>query len=81
MAINVTVGTPTAIKVAVGTSNTINTNIVSKRTSTKIETLADVDVEGIQDGYTLVYNTATNKWEAANPASEVILDNIDGGTY
>jgi hypothetical protein len=81
MAINVTVGTPTAIKVAVGTSNTINTNIVSKRTSTKIETLADVDVEGIQDGYTLVYNTATNKWEAVDPASDLNLGIIDGGTF
>ena len=49
-----------SLKVTVGTSNAINTSIVSKRTSTKIETLADVDVEGIQDGYTLVYNTATN---------------------
>jgi hypothetical protein len=81
MAINVTVGTPTAIKVSVGTSNPINTSIVSKRTSTKIETLADVDLTGIEDGYTLIYNTVTNKWEAANPASEVVLDNIDGGTY
>jgi hypothetical protein len=70
-----------SLKVTVGTSNSINTSIVSKRTTTKIETLADVDLEGVQDGYTLIYNTATNKWEAANPASEVILDNIDGGTY
>ena len=70
-----------SLKVTVGSSNAINTSIVSKRTSTKIETLADVDLEGVQDGYTLIYNTTTNKWEAANPASEVILDNIDGGTY
>jgi hypothetical protein len=70
-----------SLKVTVGTSNAINTSIVSKRTSTKIETLADVDLEGVQDGYTLIYNTVTNKWEAANPASEVVLDNIDGGTY
>ena len=46
-----------AIKVTVPLSNTINTSIVSKRTLNKIETLADVDVEGIQDGYTLIYNT------------------------
>ena len=70
-----------SLKVTVGTSNTINTSIVSKRTSTKIETLADVDLTGVEDGYTLIYNTATNKWEAADPASEVVLDNIDGGTY
>jgi hypothetical protein len=70
-----------ALKVTVGTSNTINTSIVSKRTSTKVEALADVDLAGVQDGYTLIYNNTTKKWEAANPASEVILDNIDGGTY
>jgi hypothetical protein len=70
-----------ALKVTVGTSNTINTNIVSKKTANKVETLADVDLEGVQDGYTLIYNNVTKKWEAANPASEVILDNIDGGTY
>jgi len=29
----------------------------------------------------LIFNSTTGKWEAANPATEVILDNIDGGTY
>jgi hypothetical protein len=81
MALKVTVGTPNAVKVEVGTSNTINTNIVSKRTSTKIETLADVDLEGVQDGYTLVYNTTTNKWEAVDPALDLNLGIIDGGTF
>lgn len=81
MTINVSVGNKSTPKVTVGTSNTINTNIVSKRTSTKIETLADVDVEGIQDGYTLVYNTATNKWEAVDPALDLNLGIIDGGTF
>jgi hypothetical protein len=70
-----------AIKVTVPLSNTINTSIVSKRTQTKIETLADVDVEGIQDGYTLIYNTVTNKWEAVDPATNVNLGIIDGGTF
>ncbi len=70
-----------ALKVTVGNSNSINTNIVSKRAATKLETIADVDATGLQDGYTLIYNSTTKKWEAANPASEVILDNIDGGTY
>jgi len=70
-----------AIKVTVPLSNTINTSIVSKRTQTKIETLADVDVEGIQDGYTLIYNTGNNKWEAVDPATNVNLGIIDGGTF
>lgn len=70
-----------AIKVTVPISNNINTSVVSRRTANKVETLADVDLEGVQDGYTLIYNNVTKKWEAANPASEVVLDNIDGGTY
>jgi hypothetical protein len=70
-----------AIKVTVPILNNINTSVVSRRTATKVETLADVDLEGVQDGYTLIYNNVTKKWEAANPASEVVLDNIDGGTY
>lgn len=70
-----------ALKVTVGNSNNINTSIVSKRAAAKVETLADVDATGLQDGYTLIYNSVTNKWEAANPATEVRLDNIDGGTY
>jgi hypothetical protein len=70
-----------ALRVTVGNPNNINTNIVSKRTQTKVATLADVDLDGIEDGYTLIYNTTTKKWEAVNPATEVRLDNIDGGTY
>lgn len=70
-----------ALKVTVPISNNINTSVVSRRTATKVETLADVDLTGVEDGYTLIYNNVTKKWEAANPASEVILDNIDGGTY
>lgn len=81
MALKVAVGNSNSIKVTVGNSNSINTNIVSKRTATKIETLADVDVEGIQDGYTLIYNTATNKWEAVDPVSDLNLGIIDGGTF
>lgn len=70
-----------ALKVTVPNSKTINTSIVSKRATASVQTLADVDAAGLQDGYTLIYNSATQKWEAADPASEVILNNIDGGTY
>ena len=70
-----------ALKVTVGNSNNINTNIVSKRTASKVEALTDVDTKNVQDGYTLIYNSVTGKWEASNPATDVILNNIDGGTY
>jgi hypothetical protein len=70
-----------AIKVTVPNSKTINTSIVSTRGAQKVETLANVDAAGLQDGYTLVYNSETLKWEAVNPSTTVILDAIDGGTY
>jgi hypothetical protein len=71
-----------SLKVTVGTSNTINTQIVSKRVTADLETLANVDITGIQDGYTLVYNNETNKWEATNVNDIVATpDVISGGTY
>lgn len=70
-----------AIKVTVPTSSTINTNIVSKRSVTGVQSLADVDATNVQDGYTLIYNEETRKWEAVNPATSVTPTSIDGGTY
>jgi hypothetical protein len=43
--------------------------------------LANVDAAGLQDGYTLIYNSETRKWEAVNPSTVVAPDAIDGGTY
>lgn len=70
-----------AIKVTVPNTKTINTNIVSKRQAAAVQTLADVDAKDLQDGYTLIYNSETKKWEAVNPSTNVSLDAIDGGTY
>lgn len=70
-----------AIKVTVPNTKTINTNIVSKRQTAAVQTLSDVDAKDLQDGYTLIYNSETKKWEAVNPATNVSLDAIDGGTY
>jgi hypothetical protein len=69
------------VKVTVPNTKTINTSIVSKRGAAKVETLADVDAAGLQDGYTLIYNSDTKKWEAVNPATAVAPTAIDGGTY
>jgi hypothetical protein len=80
MTINVSVGNKSTPKVTVGLSNTINTSIVSKKTVT-LETLSDVDTDAVQDGWTLAYNDATNKWEAVDPALDLNLGIIDGGTF
>jgi hypothetical protein len=74
----VTTSTPTA-QVRLGTSVT---NPSRTQTATSIDGLSGVDVEGVQDGYTLVYDSSSGNWEAA-PAADVAANvaNIDGGTY
>lgn len=69
------------VKVTVPNTKTINTSIVSKRAATSVQSLADVDATGLQDGNTLIYNSETRKWEAVNPSTAVVPDAIDGGTY
>ena len=75
-----------AIKVSVPSSNPRIVSTVatgSKRvTSAKVEQLANVDVsEGLEDGYTLVYDEASGKWVAQELSTYIDLVSLDGGTY
>ena len=75
-----------AIKISVPSSNPRLVSTVatgSKRvTSANVEQLANVDVgEGLQDGFTLVYDAASGKWVAQELSASVELDTLDGGTY
>ena len=75
-----------AIKVSVPSSNPRLVSTVatgSKRvTSAKVEQLANVDVgEGLEDGYTLVYDEASGKWIAQELSTSIDLVSLDGGTY
>ena len=81
MTVKVTVPLNKGISTSVGNQNGINTNILSKNAAAKLENLSNVVVDDtVQDGYTLVFNSATRKWEAA-PAEDINLGTIDGGTY
>jgi hypothetical protein len=81
MSVKVTVPLNRGVSTSVGNQNGINTNILSKNAAAKLENLSNVVVdETVQDGYTLVFNSATRKWEAA-PADDINLGTIDGGTY
>ncbi len=81
MSVKVTVPLNRGVSTSVGNQNGINTNILSKNAAAKLENLSNVVVdETVQDGYTLVFNSATRKWEAA-PAEDINLGIIDGGTY
>jgi hypothetical protein len=82
MSVKVNIPLSSSISASVSTGNNINTQIVSKKVTADLQTLADVDVQAAQDGYTLVYNNDTKKWEATN-VNEVVATPtvINGGTY
>jgi len=81
MSVKVSVPLSKPISATVNQPNSINTNIASKKAAVKLDGLADTDVQGVQDGYTLIYNIETRKWEAVNASTGVIPSAIDGGTY
>ena len=60
----------------------VTTGQSKTQTSTELGGLTDVTLSGLEDGYTLIYDSDTGNWEAA-PASEVTasIENLDGGTY
>lgn len=74
----VTTSTPNA-QVRLGTSVT---NPSRTQTSTSLDGLSGVDLTGVENGYTLIYDSGTGNFEAA-PASDVAanIQSIDGGTF
>ena len=73
------------VKVTIGTStNRVVTSTTSQsktQTSTTLDGLEGVDTSGVQNGYTLVYDSTSGNWQA-KPASDVAanVSAIDGGT-
>jgi hypothetical protein len=78
MAITIKSNPNTNISVAQGAGAT-GSITVNKSTGGKLQSLTDVVTTGLQDGYTIIYNTSTNKW-VAQPISVSALA-VDGGTY
>jgi len=55
---------------------------VNKSTGGKLQSLADVNTSDLQDGYTIIYDTTTNKWVSQPISAGVVsVTNVDGGTY
>lgn len=70
-------------QVSVAEPAKINTNISKVQlSSVDLEALNNVDTEtnGLQDGYTLVYNATTNQW-ITQSVTNVSVGNIDGGFF
>lgn len=81
MAVKVTVPLSTNISTSVPSSSSVTTNILSKNSAAKLDQLSDLNTEGVQNGYTLIYNATTAKWEVGNPATDISLSTIDGGSF
>ena len=67
--------------VTVSTSTSSSGSLVVKKAGeVTIQGLKNVDSTDLQDNYTLVYDSATNKWVTRRLSSES-LQIVDGGTY
>ena len=53
--------------------------IVRKSTGGTLTSLGDVNTSSVQDGFTLVYDSDTNKWVAQAVTSAVV--SVNGGRY
>jgi len=75
-----------AIKVSVPSSATRITTTVRTPgsqaiTNAKLENLANVDPTVLEDGDTLVYDLALQKWVPRTLASQIVVSVLDGGSY
>lgn len=77
--INATIKNPQAITVQTTAPAVINTTIKKYQIPfIRVQDLIDVDIAGLQDGYTLVYDSPTQKWTVQVAAAS---GDIDGGAY
>jgi hypothetical protein len=54
--------------------------VVKRAGEVTLQGLSNVVSTDLQDGYTLVYDAATNKWVTQQISGDVIAT-VDGGTY
>ena len=84
MAVNVsTSSTPAKVTISTGSSRVVTTTTSQSQvaTSTTIDSLSGIDTSGAQNGYSLIYDASTGKWEATAPTDVAAPSSIDGGTF
>ena len=67
------------ITVTQGVASTASV-VVKRGTDITLQTLKNVDAANLDDGYTLIYDSATQKF-VTEPIGNVTLNLVDGGTY
>lgn len=58
----------------VQTTQIVTAGLMPPNTIASITYSSDIDISGLQDGGTLVYNAATNKWVATNLLDKQIFE-------
>lgn len=78
---SITVTSTNNNRVSVVQGNQAGASVVVKRADNlTVQGLSNVQSTDLQDGYTLVYDSATNKW-VTQQISGAVIDAVDGGTY
>ena len=70
-----------ANRIVVNQGGSSTSSVVVKRgTDITLQTLKNVDASTLEDGYTLIYDSATQKFKT-EPIANVTITTVDGGTY
>lgn len=85
MALNVTINSQNVIGRAAirqATRSTIASQNFSPKPNVSLSEVSGVSTTGVQDGYTLIFNSDTNKFEA-QPIADLTatITQINGGTF
>ena len=76
----ISVTSPDSSSIAVNQGGSTPAGIVIRRsTGGTLNSLGDVVTAAIEDGYTLIYDSETNKWVSQSVASAIT--SVDGGYY
>ena len=59
---------------SIQTTQVVTSGMMPPNTVGTITNSADIDISGLQDGGTLVYSAATNKWVATNLLDKQIFE-------
>jgi hypothetical protein len=85
MAVNARVnigGSVGQVKLTQQTRSTIAAQNFSPKPNVSLSEVSDVSIIGVQDGFALIYNSATSKYEAKAIANvSATVTQITGGTF
>jgi len=79
MSVTIRTNNPGSIAVQQGAQGT-SSIVVKKGGELTIQSLKNVVTTDLQDGYTLIYDSATNQW-VSQAVDNIALTLVDGGTY